>query len=152
MGATNFSTVAAGKTAAEAMRAAVEEAHWWHGHGGYSGTIAEKRGHVEFTLPPGVTAERLEATVWAALDERWAAEGAARRGEAPAPAKHLALLEQWLGKRDAARIIDTADDKWGPAVAVRLGKAEGAAHVPRTPTGRAKAGYAAYLFFGYASC
>lgn len=150
MGAVTFSTVAAGKTAAEAMHAAVEEARWWYGNGGYSGTIAEKHGHVEFTLPPGVTAERLEATVWAALHERWAAEGAARRGEAT-PAEHLALLEQWLGRRDAARIIDTADDKWGPAVAVRLGKAEGATHVPRTPTGKAKAGYAAYLFFGYAS-
>lgn len=152
MGATTFSTVAAGKTAADAYRAAVTDARYWHGHGGYSGTIAEKGGWVEYTLPARVTAEKFEATVWNALDEKWSAEGAEYRGEKPKPAKHLALLEQWLGKRDAARIIEDANDKWGPAVVVRLGKTEGAAHIPKTPTGKCKAGYAAYRFFGYASC
>lgn len=152
MGATTFSTIAAGKTAADAYRTAVDDARHWHGHGGYTGTIAEKSGWVEYTLPARVTAQKFMATVWNALDEIWAAEGAAYRGEKPKPAKHLTQLEQWLGKRDAVRITEAANDKWGPAVVVRLGKTEGTAHIPKTPTGKCKAGYSAYLFFGYASC
>lgn len=42
MGATNFVTKAKGKTAEEAFRSAVEEARYEYGHGGYTGTIAEK--------------------------------------------------------------------------------------------------------------
>jgi hypothetical protein len=35
-----------GKSSGEAFLAAVHEAQWEYGHGGYSGTIAEKRSHV----------------------------------------------------------------------------------------------------------
>lgn len=42
MGASTFITTAKGKTAQEAFRAAREEALHEDGHGGYSGTIAEK--------------------------------------------------------------------------------------------------------------
>lgn len=44
MGASEFSTTARGKTAKDAFSAAVEEAQYENGHGGYTGTIAEKRG------------------------------------------------------------------------------------------------------------
>lgn len=152
MGATTFTTVAAGKTADDAYNAAVRDALYWHGHGGYTGTIAEKGGYVEFPLPARVTADRLVETVWRAEQEQWEAEGAARRGEKPAPTPNLALLEKWYGKATAARLLSATDDKWGPAVAVRLGKTEGDDHVPRTPTGKRKAGYAVYMFFGWASC
>ena len=42
MGADTFTTSAKGRTAEEAFRAAREDACHWHGHGGYTGTIAEK--------------------------------------------------------------------------------------------------------------
>lgn len=42
MGASEFFNTAGGKTAAEAFNTAVADAQWESGHGGYSGTIAEK--------------------------------------------------------------------------------------------------------------
>ena len=49
MGACTFSTRAFGKTAKEAFDKAVEDAKYMNGHGGYTGTIAEKS---SFTLIP----------------------------------------------------------------------------------------------------
>lgn len=51
MGGTSFETTATGKTAREAFANAVSEAHYWSGHGGYTGTIAEKPGFSEFSVP-----------------------------------------------------------------------------------------------------
>ena len=42
MGAINFMTTAKGRTAQEAFRAAREDALHWEGHGGYTGSVAEK--------------------------------------------------------------------------------------------------------------
>ena len=42
MGATTFYETSRGETAAEAFFAAQKEARYMHGHGGYTGTIAEK--------------------------------------------------------------------------------------------------------------
>ncbi|MDG5821835.1 hypothetical protein [Natronococcus sp. A-GB7] len=42
MGAVTFETLAFGKTVEEAFSKAVEDARNMHGHGGYTGTIAEK--------------------------------------------------------------------------------------------------------------
>jgi hypothetical protein len=44
MGACDFYEVAQGKTAREAFQRAVEDAQYESGHGGYTGTIAEKGG------------------------------------------------------------------------------------------------------------
>ncbi len=44
MGAEEFTVVGKGKTANEAFRNAKQEAQYEHGHGGYTGTIAEKHG------------------------------------------------------------------------------------------------------------
>jgi hypothetical protein len=54
MGADTFGTRAKGKTAEEAFRSAVENAQWEHGHGGYSGTIAEKRSFTIIAVPQGM--------------------------------------------------------------------------------------------------
>lgn len=53
MGADTFVTRSKGKTAREAFNNAVQEAQYEHGHGGYSGTIAEKRDFVMITMPEG---------------------------------------------------------------------------------------------------
>ena len=152
MGACSFSTVAVGKTADDAMRAAREAAYWEHGHGGYTGTIAEKDGYVEFTLPTRITAARFTEVVWNAVHEKWGNEGRAYENLKPNPTPNLDLLAKWLGKTAAASIVRVVDEKWGPCVAVRLGATEARPHIPKTPTGKNKVGYNAYLFFGTASC
>lgn len=54
MGACEFYTVASGKTAQEAFTSARDQASWESGHGGYSGTIAEKHKYVMISVPEGV--------------------------------------------------------------------------------------------------
>ena len=54
MGASEFFNVAEGKTADAAFKKLVAQAQWEHGHGGYSGTISEKRSFVEFARPKGM--------------------------------------------------------------------------------------------------
>ena len=44
MGAVDFTTTARGSSAEAAFSAAVSEARHEHGHGGYTGTVAEKPG------------------------------------------------------------------------------------------------------------
>lgn len=56
MGAMSFMASAKGATAKEAFIAAREEAAYEHGHGGYSGTIAEKGRFVQIAVPTGQTA------------------------------------------------------------------------------------------------
>lgn len=53
MGACDFYTYGEGKNAAEAFKAAVDQALYDHGHSGYSGTLAEKTDFVEIPLPKG---------------------------------------------------------------------------------------------------
>lgn len=53
MGACEFMVRAKGKTAREAFKSAVEDAQYESGHGGYTGTIAEKSDFRTFTLPQG---------------------------------------------------------------------------------------------------
>lgn len=53
MGATNFMTKSSGETAQKAFSSAVECAQWEHGHGGYTGTIAEKHSFITLDLPEG---------------------------------------------------------------------------------------------------
>lgn len=80
MGATTFTNVASGATAQEAFRATVDTAAWEHGHGGYSGTIAEKS---SFTMiATGLTiddafalANRLIDDADERIDDKWGPAG-----------------------------------------------------------------------------
>jgi len=54
MGAANFTCNATGKTMAEAFSKAVADAQWEHGHGGYTGTIAEKGEFRKIVVPDGM--------------------------------------------------------------------------------------------------
>jgi hypothetical protein len=51
MGAESFSSRSKGKTAKEAFNKAKEEARYDFGHGGYTGTIVEKRSFVMIQTP-----------------------------------------------------------------------------------------------------
>ena len=53
MGATDFSVKVMAKTAREAFQKAVEEAKYEYGHGGYTGTIAEKDSFQMISVPHG---------------------------------------------------------------------------------------------------
>ena len=58
MGATNFIDKVSAPTVKDAFHHAVEEALHWHGHGGYTGTIAEKPGYIVFDVPLNDLPER----------------------------------------------------------------------------------------------
>lgn len=53
MGACDFSQYGKGKNANEAFQSARDQAAWEHGHGGYTGTLAEKHDFVLIPLPEG---------------------------------------------------------------------------------------------------
>lgn len=100
MGATNFWHTANGKTPEEAFRNARQEARYEHGHGGYSGTIAEKNSFVLAKPPAGTD-----------------------------PNEFCRLIEN----EGVPSLVETYNDKWGPAVCVPLGGDR-------------------YVFLGMASC
>ena len=55
MGAMEFTAEGSGKTAEEAFSDAVNDACYEHGHGGYTGTIAEKDSFREIQVPEGTS-------------------------------------------------------------------------------------------------
>jgi hypothetical protein len=66
MGASAFKTIANGKTAADAFGTARSDALYMEGHGGYTGTIAEKSG---FTMRrSGIAMTRPQALAFAEDD------------------------------------------------------------------------------------
>lgn len=79
MGADVFYSQATGRNAQEAFRAAKEEAYWEHGHGGYSGSIAEKGSFVIINLPEGREAfefaDELIENEDPRVDDKWGPAG-----------------------------------------------------------------------------
>jgi hypothetical protein len=102
MGAANFEVTGQGETPEAAFRALVTEAQYEHGHGGYTGTIAEKDGFV--MVQPIATLPGVELA-YALYDH----------DESKVPAAQLADFRAWA---------KVADDKWGPALAVPTGERE----------------------------
>jgi hypothetical protein len=86
MGACDFMTSAKGKDAKEAFRNAVDEARYEHGHGGYTGTIAEKDSFKMIcsatTMAEGYAeAERLISAGDSRIDDKWGPAGCIEVGE-----------------------------------------------------------------------
>lgn len=79
MGSEVFYHTAAGKTAREAFNNAKQEAHYDHGHSGYSGSIAEKNNYVIIECPDGVSpaqyADTLIEEADARIDDKWGPAG-----------------------------------------------------------------------------
>jgi len=109
MGAELFRTRATGETLADAFEAARAQARFENGHGGYTGTIAEKNDVLEVAVPGGIEPAAFAAIVYAALDyfEGWQAE---REEWANLPAEVVTAVK---------RAAVAGDNKWGPAVAVQ---------------------------------
>lgn len=107
MGATTFQTEGKGTTVEDAFLAAREHEAYLHGHGGYTGTLAEKDSYYEAQLPEGVTVAEFIRALMDSGDrfER----GEFVKGDRPkwAPPEWDALAQAY-------------DDKWGPCVAVKV--------------------------------
>jgi hypothetical protein len=108
MGAAPFECQGEGSTVSEAYNAAVEEARYWHGHAGYSGTIAEKDGFTEFTVDLNKASEVVGDLYSAAMGDDLAHE----------------KLGTTVGHEVARRMVSAYHDKWGPAVAIRIGESQ----------------------------
>lgn len=84
MGADIFYHEAKGDNAFEAFNSAVEEACWNHGHGGYTGSIAEKSEFVIIPLPkdcdPYKYAEKLIGDEDERIDDKWGPAGCIELG------------------------------------------------------------------------
>jgi len=106
MGATNYITVARGKNAKEAFESAVANAQWEHGHGGYTGTIAEKGSFVLFQRPKGVRLATVKKVVHA-MTTYW-------------DEKTMAQLEKKYPKFQVRQMARVWDDKWGPSACMEL--------------------------------
>jgi len=68
MGATTFETTSEARGAKSAFKKAVKDAEHWYGHGGYTGTIAEKDSFVVIPLPPDRAGDP-SAYAWELIDK-----------------------------------------------------------------------------------
>lgn len=79
MGAYEFEVKAYGKNAQEAFNSAVSDAQYEFGHGGYSGTIAEKHDFVMIPLPEGKDPDEYVGELFAngddRIDDKWGPAG-----------------------------------------------------------------------------
>ena len=79
MGAEIFFQVGKRATADKAFREAREQAAWEHGHGGYTGTLAEKSDFVMIRCPEGVDprkyADDLVNNDDPRIDDKWGPAG-----------------------------------------------------------------------------
>lgn len=165
MGACDFMNYSFGKTAQEAFSHCVQQAQYEHGHGGYSGTIAEKHDFVVLPKPPTrLSVERLAGCAincedtymhWRPLKEgenRYSAgwtkstfDGDGDETVFVAERKKMPpKLKPWV-----ERAAQVAADKWGPAACVEItGKA---AKAYRERAGLKGKQGKLFLFFGLAS-
>ena len=87
MGACDFTTRARGKTAADAFSSAVASAQYEDGHGGYTGTIAEKSDFIVITPDPGESpaacVDRLMESDDRRIRDKWGPAGCVDCGPDP---------------------------------------------------------------------
>jgi hypothetical protein len=85
MGSDTFRTRASGKTANDAFNNAVREAQYESGHGGYSGTIAEKNCFQMIDLPKGKDARDFANELISEgdprIDDKWGPAGCIALGK-----------------------------------------------------------------------
>lgn len=157
MGACDFVTEGVGKDPVDAFTTAVKEARWEFGHGGYTGTIAEKGGFVLIPRPARVSTEKAVRVIMEAVYHR-----ASLFHHPDTPKAELNKWERqakkaydqvvaWYGSR-ANSIIEQFEDKWGHALAMEADPAT--VKKMRSSwkwSNRWKRGYKGYIFFGMAS-
>ena len=122
MGASEYMNVGRGKTAQIAFDKVAANARHNHGHGGYSGTIAEKYSMVEFPRPKGMQAKTMVQAV----------KDMSRIGFDDAGNAQTDKVQAKYPKLSIGAMFEVYNDKWGPSLAIELKKGE-------------------YLFVGFAS-
>lgn len=165
MGATTFSQYGLGKTPEAAFAAAHEYAAYMHGHGGYTGTLAEKGSYVLFKLPPRCTIIKLFQLIHEVEDfqsieymrgDTFHLKTAAQKRKHEADIRKEERRQASFWRKNAAlapllkAIAPVYDDKWGPAVALEITGAE--ATRIKKQQGRAGTRDRVFLFCGWASC
>lgn len=134
MGATNFDHASFGKDADEAFRKAVDEAAWENGHGGYTGTIAEKTEFQMVKVPSG----------------RKSLRNLMREADRVNYGDMKIEQVQEKYRRAVTAINFINNDKWGPAGCIELTGKEAREYRDRHGLKGKRGGV--YLFFGLASC
>jgi hypothetical protein len=100
MGAATFTNYQSGTSVEDCFKDAVANALHWHGHGGYTGTIAEKDSYTIISdqgmpyqqavaLADGMLSERNDT-----VDDKWGPAGAIRVKQRVS--KHHARMAGWL--------------------------------------------------------
>lgn len=148
MGASEFTWTAFGKDAADAFRVASEEARHEHGHGGYTGSIAEKSGFKLISLPGRLNPwkaidyiSRAEDVVLCKYDTPSQRKDGERRFKKAVPVQH----REWAKSHAKAYA-----DKWGNALVIEIrGVAADKYRVDLDLKGKRGS---IFSFFGTASC
>jgi len=171
MGASSFVEEQVGLSVEEAFREAVDQASWEHGHGGYTGTIAEKGSFMLIPRPPRISARKVVETIqWAdpTGDSVFFRDENERKEYLRKSKKAYEQMVAWYGSKTNS-ILSAYHDKWGSALAIEadpalkkslLGRYErsrsrsytsvGGKYVETTPP--TPRGLKAFIFFGFASC
>ena len=133
MGAEWFEEGASGKTMKSAFKAAHERALWEYGHRGYTGSLAEKPGFVDMTkdFPKYSTIEEMEEILGkiASFPNIEDYNTVSKYDYKNKKIIKRAMTEE---EKTLVKIAEAANDKWGPAVGIKIGDGE-------------------YVFFGWAS-
>ncbi|MDX1408317.1 MAG: hypothetical protein R3330_09290 [Saprospiraceae bacterium] len=139
MGATTFFTVSLGRNPHQAFDRAREEALYVHGHGGYTGTIAEKD---SFKFMGQVSTPHWEKVPsWFEREEfKREHPPTARLPHKPIPPKYRPRVVE---------LLDTYLDKWGPAICYEVTGQE--AKRQRAYHERSGTWDKVYVFCGWAS-
>ena len=112
MGADQYMNAGKGKTADIAFKRVTENARHNHGHGGYSGTIAEKYSMVEFPRPKGMKAKTVVDAVQAISRIGFDDDGNPKTDAVQAKYPKLPI----------AAMFEVYDDKWGAVASDRTSK------------------------------
>jgi hypothetical protein len=178
MGADTFYDVAIGRTAEEAFSATVDDALHWNGHGGYTGSIAEKNDFVMISssgrdVIEGIKAKIEELRHIVRTGQRVAVTRGLYRdtstihkvseGDKAYYRREIAHLVELkkecrirMKSEDIARALITLDDpriddKWGPAGCIEVKGKEAKEIKERMGVKKGARGKNVFLFFGWAS-
>lgn len=164
MGGNTFEEISFGKDARDAFSKAIDEARHFHGHGGYTGTIAEKSSYTFITDTFSEMKKRIKAKMSRVRDEI-RAEKAKRKKDRDTFALND-LREELVRLQYANRIKASSgafglanmltemndrriDDKWGPAGCIEI-KGKAATELKKRYGLKGKR-VKPFLFFGWAS-
>lgn len=107
MGAELFQTIGHGEIVDDAYQEVVARALQENGDQGYTGSIAEKEGFLEYQLPDSDNTDVMK--VYKALVDSY---------------DNIVPLAQLVGQPLAREMADVFDRKWGPAITLKIKEGE----------------------------